>query len=620
MGRLSRRRVCFLRSPLAWLTNGEYHPITVAPVSRPKSPIHFNRASSPMPAINRWMRFWSFWKEERHLDHQRGRLPRRLQAEQLEDRTVLSALSLTSSTLAPLAVHAPSNGQAHSGAEQSAVPTPSTSSMSQSGPPQTPSPAPMQPTASTAPSTTGPSSASAPQPQNQALTSPQAASQPNQAPPSPVGAQDRLSNSAGASPVNEASAPPPPPPAPPSNQGSAPSGPEGASTSNPPLAPPPSQENMGQFGPGSALPSNNPPGAPPNPASGRQFAQEGTPSHSVPSTNPTSAPASEQQSTPLNPTQPVEPSNQLPPPTSSSSGSAPATASPNQPGAPQATQAANPSSLQPTAPAENPPPLPAPAPPVPESHGFAPQVNPLQLPLLPDPVQPVIASSTLREAAPPPARSIPSVNEGNALSQAPFVAPVVARDVTTVTPSLAPPAPTTAGAAHAVEAANTLTPPASGNATGVLGSAQAGVTNLPVTLPALAAEVEHAVPLVTQVPPLVRPEAVSGDPSRLQASPLRLIPALGLPIADVLPIDVTALERGMEQFVQQFERFTGVTLTRGRSTLTPWLASAAAAALAAEIARRYLRPHEREDPFTPDPDDPSSWPTGWTAPALPKRS
>src|SRR5262249_48525298 len=119
-----------------------------------------------------------------------------------------------------------------------------------------------------------------------------------------------------------------------------------------------------------------------------------------------------------------------------------------------------------------------------------------------------------------------------------------------------------------------------------------------------------------------RPLAASGQPPEGGApSPPPGAPApvdrpaqAGNPLADVLPFDAAALERGMGVFLQQFERLASAAGTpRGGPSPLPWLA-AALFALALEAARRRVRPPGPGDPFAPAPADVSSpWPAGWSA-------
>jgi hypothetical protein len=80
-----------------------------------------------------------------------------------------------------------------------------------------------------------------------------------------------------------------------------------------------------------------------------------------------------------------------------------------------------------------------------------------------------------------------------------------------------------------------------------------------------------------------------------------------------LPFDAAALERGMEVFLQQFERLASAVGTpHGGSSLLPWLA-AGLFALALEVARRHVKPPNPGNPFSPAPADVSSpWPAGWS--------
>ncbi len=93
---------------------------------------------------------------------------------------------------------------------------------------------------------------------------------------------------------------------------------------------------------------------------------------------------------------------------------------------------------------------------------------------------------------------------------------------------------------------------------------------------------------------------------------------LGSPLGEIVPFDVGALERGMEQFLQQFERI--VAAPTSSYAVPAWLVTAAAALVAWEVARRQLRAREREDLFAPALGDPASpWPAGWSGPSAEDR-
>jgi hypothetical protein len=80
------------------------------------------------------------------------------------------------------------------------------------------------------------------------------------------------------------------------------------------------------------------------------------------------------------------------------------------------------------------------------------------------------------------------------------------------------------------------------------------------------------------------------------------------PLPDVLPLDAEALQRGMQQFLQGFERLaSGLAVPPEQVSLLPWAAVAAAAAVTWEAARRRAKQRGRPQTFFPDPDDPSSW-------------
>jgi hypothetical protein len=190
--------------------------------------------------------------------------------------------------------------------------------------------------------------------------------------------------------------------------------------------------------------------------------------------------------------------------------------------------------------------------------------------------------------------------------------------------TLTPPVEASTSRLSLAVAATTLTPPLPGQPLAVTAAVTTGVPQGGLV------QVSTVVLSSTTVPERAGPRNVLPVLPAAQASAERpglatLLPSalseFGRPLADVLPFDVTTLERGLEQFLQQFERLTAATLQTGRSALTPWLATAAAAALVGELARRQLRRRQREDPFVSAFDDPSSsWHTSWAQPFLKDRS
>jgi hypothetical protein len=80
------------------------------------------------------------------------------------------------------------------------------------------------------------------------------------------------------------------------------------------------------------------------------------------------------------------------------------------------------------------------------------------------------------------------------------------------------------------------------------------------------------------------------------------------PLLDVLPFSADLLERGLERFLQGFER-VAVELAEnpGPWTCLPWVAVGVAGALAWEVARRRLKPGERDRPFFAPSDGSAPW-------------
>jgi hypothetical protein len=85
-----------------------------------------------------------------------------------------------------------------------------------------------------------------------------------------------------------------------------------------------------------------------------------------------------------------------------------------------------------------------------------------------------------------------------------------------------------------------------------------------------------------------------------------------------MPLDVAALQRGLEQFLEAFESLPIIPRLPAQISWPRLLVAATAAALGGAMARYLFRPVRRADEFSLDPDDPSaSWPSWRTAP-LPK--
>lgn len=88
-----------------------------------------------------------------------------------------------------------------------------------------------------------------------------------------------------------------------------------------------------------------------------------------------------------------------------------------------------------------------------------------------------------------------------------------------------------------------------------------------------------------------------GEESTPDPGTLLLAPAMGNLIGGILPVDVPALERGVEEF---FARIDGLgddwTSFQAASRLAPWLVTAAFATAAYEFVREQLKPRQLDEP------------------------
>jgi hypothetical protein len=250
------------------------------------------------------------------------------------------------------------------------------------------------------------------------------------------------------------------------------------------------------------------------------------------------------------------------------------------------------------------------------------------------------ASPPLRPASPPPGIERPRESfEPGSPALAQFVeperaAPPPVRPAPPVAgPDVAPAEPVFGGAPIAVPLAAPALPPAGarlfaqppGQVADIQPAAPARNPVPGLVAPANLAPaivVNEAVPerfhTVGIVAPPAGPAATREVVSAPVTAPLagRLV-AIGSPLGEIVPFDIAALERGMEQFLNQFERLAvAVTVPVGRYTLPAWLVSAGAAVLAWEVGRRQLRQRDHDDLFAPALGDPASpWPAGWSGPA-----
>jgi hypothetical protein len=74
------------------------------------------------------------------------------------------------------------------------------------------------------------------------------------------------------------------------------------------------------------------------------------------------------------------------------------------------------------------------------------------------------------------------------------------------------------------------------------------------------------------------------------APPQALAPLLSGLVADALPLDLRALEQGLQRFLQQLQEIGRQVIDWEQRGLSSWVFAVAVAAIAGEVARRQLRP------------------------------